>query len=300
MQRTVIALVALVVLIGATPSSSTSAQVHQLILKAEKLYRSGDRPGALRAIDQALKLDPRDIAALVDRGDMRDNAGDHTGALADYDAAIAIAPTYEYAYRTKCATQFAIGKYADAVGTCSTAISLEDASTRRADSSEAYRMRGEAKFYDGDSKGTIADTSKAIALNPTNTRALAVRCDANVDLGNYVAAGPDCDKAIALGPTFTWTLYVRGTLYNALQRWSDAQADLQGYLKANPTDEFGRLALAQAEFGLGENPAALADVGAFLAVHPDASNGLQMRARIQAAMTTASPAPSPSPTSRGR
>ena len=299
MQRIAVALVALAVLIGAAPSSSTSAQVHQLILKAEKLYRNGDRPGALRAIDQALKLDPRDIVALVDRGDMRDNAGDHAGALADYDAAIAIAPTYEYAYRTKCATQFAIAKYSAAVATCTTAIALEDASTAHAYASDAYRLRGEAKFYTGDSKGTVADTSKAIALDPANTRALAVRCDANVDLGNYVAAGPDCDKAIAVGPTFTWTFYVRGTLYNALQCWSDAQTDLQTYLKANPTDEFGRLALAQAELGLGENAPALADVDAFLAIHPDATNGQQLRARIQAAMTP-SPAPSPSPTTRGR
>jgi tetratricopeptide (TPR) repeat protein len=298
MQRTVIALVALVGLLGASPAPSLAARVHQLIVKAEKLYRNGDRPGAMVAIEQALRLDPRDVIALADRGDMRDNAGDHAGALADYDAALAIAPTYEYGYRSKCATQFAIGRYADAIATCTKAISLEDASTPRADRSEAYRMRGEAKYYAGDSKGTVADTTAAITLEPTNTRALAVRCNANVDLGAYAAAGPDCDKAIAIGPAFTWTFYVRGTLYNALQRWSDAQTDLQTYLKANPKDEFGSLALAQAENGLGENDLALADVNAFLAVHPDATTGLDLRTRIQASLA-ASPAPSPSPTPNG-
>ncbi len=44
---------------------------------------------ALRDYDKALEIAPHHLSALINRGDIKDNHGDHHGAINDYDAVIA-------------------------------------------------------------------------------------------------------------------------------------------------------------------------------------------------------------------
>ncbi len=67
-------------------------------------------------VGHALKLEPKSTAALRLRGIVRNNAGDHAGALADYQAAHALAPHPDDPFVIG-STQFLLRQYGDAAAT---------------------------------------------------------------------------------------------------------------------------------------------------------------------------------------
>jgi tetratricopeptide (TPR) repeat protein len=69
-------------------------------VRAQAKQRLGDREGARRDREQGLKQPPGDPASFVSRGLAR-LPGDVQGALADFDAALAIAPQYRHALQDK-------------------------------------------------------------------------------------------------------------------------------------------------------------------------------------------------------
>jgi aspartate beta-hydroxylase len=58
---------------------------------AHACKRLGDAPGALRAVERALALEPRNILAIVLRADMFADSGDNRAAAAYYNAAVKLA-----------------------------------------------------------------------------------------------------------------------------------------------------------------------------------------------------------------
>jgi tetratricopeptide (TPR) repeat protein len=67
-------------------------------------------------VEHALRLEPKSAVALRLRGIVRNNAGDHAGALADYQAAHALAPRPEDPFVVG-STQFLLRQYGDAAAT---------------------------------------------------------------------------------------------------------------------------------------------------------------------------------------
>lgn len=63
--------------------------------RASARYRAGDRLGAVADLGQALKRDPRDIAALSSFGEVMLAQGEAIQALQVYDRALALAPLFE-------------------------------------------------------------------------------------------------------------------------------------------------------------------------------------------------------------
>jgi tetratricopeptide (TPR) repeat protein len=62
------------------------------LLRARALAALGDRRAAARDIQEALRLEPRHFAALVQLSELQDEAGDAAGALRSFDAALALHP----------------------------------------------------------------------------------------------------------------------------------------------------------------------------------------------------------------
>lgn len=78
-------------------ADSASARANRGVTR----MRLGDATGALRDYDAALAASPRDAEILFSRGNARLALGDHTGAIADYSSAIALAPRYGEAYSNR-------------------------------------------------------------------------------------------------------------------------------------------------------------------------------------------------------
>jgi tetratricopeptide (TPR) repeat protein len=72
------------------------------------LAKRGDLPGALKALEQALELQPGDEATLVYRGNVYLLMNDAARALADYQAALKINPEDQAALQGRMSAERAL------------------------------------------------------------------------------------------------------------------------------------------------------------------------------------------------
>ena len=64
---------------------------------------------AIADYDTAIQLNPNDAKAYNNRGDSKDELGDHFAAIRDYDTAIRLNPNYEYALSCRRIVQGKLG-----------------------------------------------------------------------------------------------------------------------------------------------------------------------------------------------
>ena len=77
-----------------------------------------------------------------------------------------------------------------------------------------YFAQGNYDYDVGDCAQAIADSSRAIKLNPNYAEAYNNRGYTYMRIQQYALALPDFDKAIALRPRYVHALTNRGDLYN--------------------------------------------------------------------------------------
>ena len=122
--------------------------------------------------DAAIRLDPNDANAYLNRGYNKIQLGQHSAAILDYDAAIRLDPN----------------------------------------DAKAYFNRGYAKAQLGQHYSAIADYDAAIRLDPNYANAYFNRGYAKGELGRYPAAILDYDAAIRLDPNYAKALCQSGNM----------------------------------------------------------------------------------------
>jgi tetratricopeptide (TPR) repeat protein len=260
-----------------TTASTSAPSVGNLIAQAHQLERSSDLQGALKIAQQAVELGPTSAEAWVTLGDIEDDLKDHVDAIIDYNKAIALNPDYAYAYQTKCGTEVDLNQNTEALADCAKAIGLNPTGQ------VSYRYRAEGKYALGDDAGALADIEQALTIDQTYVTAYNDKCDILRDMGRYTDALDACNKALGLDPTADFALYLRGKIYLAQGQFDAAYADLSKFVAGAPDDEFGKIALARAQYGrahAGDYDAALANVNAYIARHDSIDTAYLLRAQI--------------------
>jgi tetratricopeptide (TPR) repeat protein len=142
----------------------------------------GRHAEALADLDAAIRLDPNDAGAHVNRGLTYAALGRHAEALADYDAAIRLDPNHAQAHYRRGRTYTAL-----------------------------YR-HGEA----------LADYDAAIRIDPNYADAHVNRGNIYLALGRHGEALGDYDAAIRLDPNHAWAHLNKGVLHKQRGEWDDA------------------------------------------------------------------------------
>jgi len=114
---------------------------------------------AVADYDAALRLDPRHASARVNRGVVAMDEGDLDAAIADFSAALELAPEARV-FRLRGRSRFKLGDLEGARGDLSEALRLAP------DDENAYYWRARAAHADGDHDGALADFAEAIRLAP--------------------------------------------------------------------------------------------------------------------------------------
>jgi len=151
---------------------------------------------AMADFDTALNLDPKDVDALYERGNVYLHRKDYGKAIADYDAAIQLRPG---------------------------AAGLWD-------------NRGMAYHESGQYERAIKDYDEAIRLNPKDYRALNNRGQARRNMGKYDLAIQDYDAALGLKPDYIIALINRAYAYLKSGQYEQALADYNSLVQKNPDD----------------------------------------------------------------
>ena len=242
--------------------------------QAQKLVDKNDFKGAVVLLDRLLKADPKNAKALVLRGDAKDDLGDPTAALADYNAAIAINPEYAYAYATRCDTQTELEHYDEAVSDCTKALTLDS------NSELALRARSKAYYFRGDYQLALADAQEVVALNPTDSRSQMTACRANFGAKQYDAAHDSCSKTIAYAPGEENAYFYRGRSALEQKSYEPAIADLRKAVGIDSGFTGAHYWLGDAEYEAQKYGDALSEIDAYMLKYPHDPDALLLRARI--------------------
>ena len=155
---------------------------------------AGDAKSALADAEAALKITPDMPEALLLRSQARQLTGDKRGALADVDLLLERFPKAAMALRARIAYLVDDDRAADALRDLERLQELEPA-----DANVALQI---AVVHHGQKHHaeTIAITDKLLKTDPVNWRALRLRGDAYLSLGNQAAAIKDYDAALKVEP----------------------------------------------------------------------------------------------------
>jgi len=158
------------------------------------LSAQGKTREALKALDDAVRLDPRSAASLLIRASAKDRLRDFRGAADDYGSVVEINPKFSWArlYRGK-----ALRELKDYPGAERELSAFLDANP---DHEDAGYLRSNIRYLLGDYRGAVADLTKVISLDPRKGPAYANRGLARAALGEKAGALSDLRKALELDP----------------------------------------------------------------------------------------------------
>jgi tetratricopeptide (TPR) repeat protein len=273
----------------AVPGAVAADEPGDAYSRAQTLFKERKFREAIAALEPYLVAHPRDVRALVLRGDAKADLGENEAALRDYNTAIGIEPEYQYAYVTRCETRLQLDDVRGALSDCDKAIRLDPTDAL------AYEDRGDVHFDASSYELALADYDKAIELGRKGAYVFAARCDSERLVGKREPARADCERALTIDPKSRRGLwarsrlalvearytdgigdlnayiaqnpkssdtayYYRGLAYNRIRSYQNALDDLRTYVGRRSTDPDGYKERALASYGLGDKTAALADL----------------------------------------
>ncbi len=143
-------------------------------------------PGARADLDTAVALDPALADGWEVRGMLRGDAGDHSGAAADFAEALKFEP--RHASMAGLATaRLHLGDPAGAERAVTVGLAFATAAGDRA---RLLAVRADAHARRGDYGRAAADLDRAVRYDPDNGAWVAARGDALARLGGVFMAGP--------------------------------------------------------------------------------------------------------------
>jgi len=201
------------------------------VLRAQQ----GRNVEAARMMESALALQPDNLGALINYSQVLMGTGRVQDALAALDKALAIKPdVFEIPYNRGIALA-QLQRLAEAITSFDKALAL------RPDSAACLYNRGLAQSALGRREDALASYDRAVALQPGLAPAWHNHGNMLLELGRAADALESYDKALALTPQDALLLYSRGSALSKLGRQEDAAASFGQALALQP--QFG-LALA--------------------------------------------------------
>ncbi|HRI65658.1 MAG TPA: tetratricopeptide repeat protein [Polyangium sp.] len=138
---------------------------------------------------------PPEWKTLNDRGSDHTMAGRFDKALADFNAAIKLAPNEALPFYNRGATKYIEGDVEGAIEDFTAAIE------RNPEFVQAYVRRGEARHDLEDLDGSLTDFDTALRLSPDEPDALAQRATVRAERTDLEGAVQDIERALAIAPS---------------------------------------------------------------------------------------------------
>jgi tetratricopeptide (TPR) repeat protein len=138
---------------------SFSQKVNDLIGKAKDLMNARDFKGAIKALDEAIKLQPDNANLYLMRAMAKNMDGDFVGAEKDARKAIELDPNNDQAWENLAWALLKQGKYAEALEAAEQALKLNPKNAL------ALSIRAFAKEKLGDKQGAQKDIEAAASMD---------------------------------------------------------------------------------------------------------------------------------------
>jgi protein O-GlcNAc transferase len=231
-----------------------------------------------RLLSQAVKINPRSVEALTNRGMALDKAARPKLALASYEKALSINPNFVTALNNLGNVLWRLKRSEEALAKLDKAIALQS------NHCDALCNRGnvlcDLRRYDE----AVASYDRALIFNPRDALALHNRANALLQLKRSQEALASYEQAIAIAPHDLLILYDQGNALLELSRAEEALASFDKLLATQPehTEALNRRGMALAMLGRSEE--ALMSYDQVLAIKPDHIEALNNRAALLATL----------------
>ncbi|MDD4651253.1 MAG: tetratricopeptide repeat protein [Methanothrix sp.] len=193
--------------------------------KGEILHDQGKYDEALKAYDEAIRLDPDYASAWNYKGETLDSQGKYDEALKAYDEAIRLDPDYALAWNNKGYALSELGKYDEAIKAYDEAIRLDP------DYAFAWSNKGATLDSQGKYDEALKAYDEAIRLDPDYALAWNNKGYALSELGKYDEAIKACDEAIRLDPNLAAAWAIKGGALSDQGKYDEAlKADNEAIL----------------------------------------------------------------------
>ncbi|MET9106986.1 tetratricopeptide repeat protein [Streptomyces zhihengii] len=146
---------------------------------------------------------------------------------------------------------------------------------------DALVVRARDLHNAGEYEAALADSRRALDLDPAAAPALHGRARTLRRLGDLTAALADLDRALEIEPGVPWTLAERGEVHRLAGRYEDAVADLDRAIGAGLDHHWPYAGRGHALLRLGRTGEALADLDRAVELKPGYVWALLRRARAR-------------------
>ncbi|NEC89358.1 ATP-binding protein [Streptomyces sp. SID12501] len=153
----------------------------------------------------------------------------------------------------------------------SRAIAMDPRNTR------ALAYRGDTHRWLGHLDQALADFTAALVLDPADVRALGGRGRTHTLAGRFDEAVTDLTAAIDLDPSLDWTLAHRGEAHRLAGRYDEAVTDFTAAITLNPAYSWALGSRGQAHRSSGRYDEAITDLTAAITLNPAYSWALAQR-----------------------
>ncbi|MFI5345019.1 MAG: protein kinase [Elusimicrobiota bacterium] len=281
--------------------------VHPTAADATRAYQGGDTAGAQKIIAQDLKKNPDDAQALALRAQLREESGDHEGALADAKRAAELNP--EDAASRRLATELqslsraqskvksakldfgaapdagagagganrgegrgfgparAAARIAPGGGAPGPAVAPSPVDVP-SQAVQTLLQAAEAKMRIGDFTGALLTLQQARELDPKSPAVWDMIADANARLGDFAGAIAAANEALKLNSNDAKALRLKAYAEIQTGDFAAAFADADRAVRLDPQNGLGFLYRAMAEEKLGRTADALRDYAQAQALDP--------------------------------
>ncbi|WP_329231160.1 tetratricopeptide repeat protein [Streptomyces sp. NBC_01460] len=224
-----------------------------------------EQPGAvvLTLLLDASELDARGRAvAYTVRAEEHRHVGDNESALADCEAAVALAPDMARPRAGLGETYRVMGRYEEAVAECTRAVEIDPGYVL------AYGSRGDAYRNLGRHEEAFADFARAIEIDRRYAWAYGSRARVYEALERYEEALADYDRAIGIDPLYEWAIGSRAQLHERMGRYEEALAGYSRAVEIDPQYAWAYGSRARAYEALDRREEALADYDRAIGIDP--------------------------------
>lgn len=253
---------------------ATEGTAQDFLRRGNILLDSGRFPEAVAQFDRAIAIEPSNQWALASRGITHVWQNDFVKAEADLAAAAAINDRNPVIYRARGLMALQNGKFDDAVEAFTTAHDIDRANNF------ALEYRAQAYSGLGKHEQANADLSTVIDRQPSRADLYARRASALRRLGRNDEAIEQARMVVTANPDNANAHLIAAGIYDANSRQTDAMRELDLSLAQRGTVE-GYLFRAEMR-ALDDAAGRRADIDQAIALEPNSVSALAMRAELEA------------------
>ena len=247
--------------------------IFSAVQQAGELIIKDEYAAAARALESALREEPRMSQALLMLGTAYSELGRKKEARAQFDRVLKDDPQSVQGLIGMASLLVEEGRTDEVIALCKRTLSLDDRN------SQAHTLLGEVYAARKEPNAALPHFVRAVEIQPKLTRNRLNLAGALIEVGQYGRAESLLNEIIAEHPKFPFAHFNLGLLYDDQRQFEEAKAAYAAEVAANPQHFKARFNLGKVLFQLGDRAGSLEQMREVVRLAPRQPEGYLFLAR---------------------